>query len=454
MEARSLLFVLLLAFLACSSSVHGYGVQTHHPHALRYDGHAVYQVNLANEAQGHRFTKLFLSLEALLGNTERETIKDQLVLDIWPDYNIKIGPNIVNVNLPSEFEQRLKLMNISYSVIIPDLQKMIDREKLELLEVKERESLRSTHSLDDFFSTYRTYSDFVEWMDSLVTNYPNLVTSVNLGKTVEGNDILGMKITSTSNTKAPKPGIFYNGCQHAREWISPMTVAYIAYQLITGYGNSQTVTNMVDQFEWTIVPITNVDGYLWTQTTRLWRKNRRVNANSTCKGVDINRNWSYKWNTGGSSNAPCSDIYLGPSPFSEPENKALADWVGAHSNIVGYIDFHSYSQLYMTPWGWSTNLPADYNDQIALANEAVAAMGAVNGVQYEAGSVANIIYIASGGSLDWTYGASGVKYSFAIELRDTGQYGFLLPASQIVPQGQEAFAGVVAMAQYIQQNNN
>jgi carboxypeptidase A1 len=230
-----------------------------------------------------------------------------------------------------------------------------------------------------------------------------------------------------------------------------MTVAFIGYSLITGYNNNATVTQLVDQFEWTIVPITNVDGYLWTQTNRMWRKNRRVNANSSCKGVDINRNWSYKWNTGGSSPSPCSDIFLGPSPFSEPENNALAQWVGSHSNIVGYIDFHSFSQLYMTPWGWSTDLPKDYDAQIALANQAVAAMGSVNGVEYQAGSVANIIYIASGGSLDWTYGASNVKYSYAIELRDTGQYGFVLPASEIVPQGLEAFAGVVSMGEYLAQ---
>ena len=52
----------------------------------------------------------------------------------------------------------------------------------------------------------------------------------------------------------------------------------------------------------------------------------------------------------------------------------------------------------------------------------------------------------SGGSKDYTYGVLGVKYSFALELRDKGAHGFLLPASQIVPTAMETFQGITAMA--------
>ena len=52
---------------------------------------------------------------------------------------------------------------------------------------------------------------------------------------------------------------------------------------------------------------------------------------------------------------------------------------------------------------------------------------------------------ASGGSEDWTYGELGVKYSFSVELRDEGQYGFLLPADQIIPTGEETFEGLKAL---------
>ena len=53
---------------------------------------------------------------------------------------------------------------------------------------------------------------------------------------------------------------------------------------------------------------------------------------------------------------------------------------------------------------------------------------------------------AAGSSKDWAYGSVGVKYSFAVELRDTGRYGFLLPAAQIVPTGEEMFASLQTLA--------
>lgn len=48
---------------------------------------------------------------------------------------------------------------------------------------------------------------------------------------------------------------------------------------------------------------------------------------------------------------------------------------------------------------------------------------------------------ASGITVDWAYD-SGIKYAFSFELRDTGQYGFLLPASQIVPTAQETWMAI------------
>ncbi len=55
----------------------------------------------------------------------------------------------------------------------------------------------------------------------------------------------------------------------------------------------------------------------------MWRKNRRPNAGSSCVGTDLNRNFGFKWMTGGSSSEPCSDVYSGPVPDSELETKAI-----------------------------------------------------------------------------------------------------------------------------------
>ncbi len=58
---------------------------------------------------------------------------------------------------------------------------------------------------------------------------------------------------------------------------------------------------------------------------------------------------------------------------------------------------------------------------------------------------------ASGCSQDWAYGVLGVKYAFIMELRDLGDFGFLLPDDQIIPTGQETFAAIRALAAHLLQ---
>lgn len=73
-------------------------------------------------------------------------------------------------------------------------------------------------------------------------------------------------------------------------------------------------------------------------------------------------------------------------------------------------------------------------------------MAEVSGHYYTVGATANTLYPASGGFHDWTKGALGVKYSYVVELRDRGQYGFTLPASQIIETGQESMAFIKTIA--------
>ena len=103
---------------------------------------------------------------------------------------------------------------------------------------------------------------------------------------------------------------------------------------------------------------------------RLWRKTRSKTDVPLCYGADPNRNWDYKWCDGkvtsfhfnilnlycvcigGASHNPCSDTYCGRTPFSEIETLQVANFLTDHnSTLVHYINFHSYSQLWMTPWG-------------------------------------------------------------------------------------------------------
>jgi len=386
-------------------------------------GHRVLRFGLADDLDGERRLRLGAAVRAL-------------ELDLWAEH-----PEWADVQVPDVLLPHIDALNIPYTVMIEDLQALVDLERFSIQRAAN----------DSFFGGFRTLDEFNTFMATLAKQYPDLVTQITIGKSVEGRNINGIIITSQKKTTG-KVGIVYNGGQHAREWISPMTNAWIANQLVTLYGKDAQITNFVDNIEWTIIPVVNADGYVYTwSTNRMWRKNRRINKESWsgCVGVDINRNWEFHWNEGGASSNTCAEDYMGPKGFSEPEETALASYIKSRGNVLGYIDFHSYSQLWMTPWGYTSALPKNYPDLLEATKECVKALSAVYGTQYQYGNIATTIYPASGSSVDWTFGVANVTYSFAVELRDTGRYGFVLPPSEIAPTGEETFAAVRAMAAYI-----
>lgn len=169
-------------------------------------------------------------------------------------------------------------------------------------------------------------------------------------------------------------------------------------------------------------------------------------------GTDPNRNWNFHWSEAGSSPQACSDSYQGPSAASEVEVQIIQSYLCGIDKLAGYINFHAYSQLWMSPWGYTDKASPDEATQNALSAAAVAAIKSVHGTVYGYGPIATTIYPASGSSADYVYGVCGSKYAYGVELRDTGEFGFLLPPNQIIPSGEETYAGIVAMGQYINAN--
>ena len=122
-----------------------------------------------------------------------------------------------------------------------------------------------------------------------------------------------------------------DGGIHAREWISPATVTGILRDLVEHKENYANILSKLDIY---LLPLLNPDGYEYSRSTdRLWRKNRSHPERGRCAGVDLNRNFSYKWGGRGSSGKTCSEEFRGQRPLSEPESAALAK--------VGSISFSS-----------------------------------------------------------------------------------------------------------------
>nr|SVE75580.1 EOG090X00QE [Daphnia hispanica] len=186
------------------------------------------------------------------------------------------------------------------------------------------------------------------------------------------------------------------------------------------------------------MPVVNPDGYRYTfaaDGNRLWRKNRKPNLDSACIGTDMNRNFDFHWDEGGSSDLPCAETYNGGAAFSEIESQIIRDTIlGIANQTMVYLTVHSYGQYWLTPWGYTADLPANYDQLYDLAVRAVDKLTAVYGTQYTIGSSTNVLYINTGPSDDWAMGGAGIPYAYTIELRDTGKFGFELPAEYQVYQ--------------------
>ncbi|MER6357826.1 M14 family zinc carboxypeptidase [Streptomyces sp. NPDC001634] len=197
--------------------------------------------------------------------------------------------------------------------------------------------------------------------------HPGLTKVVSIGKTINGQDILALKLTKNAKKSkdGSKPSVLYLSNQHAREWITPEMTRRLMHYYLDNYSTNNRIKKIVDSTELWFVISANPDGYDYTfkgSGTRLWRKNLRdVNGDgviSTGDGVDLNRNFAYKWgyDDEGSSPNPTSETYRGAGPESEPETRALDNFEKRIRFRYG-INYHSAAELLLYGVGWQVATP-------------------------------------------------------------------------------------------------
>ena len=195
--------------------------------------------------------------------------------------------------------------------------------------------------------------------------------------TWEGRRCNAIKIANGNNSD--RPGVYFLGGVHAREWGNSDILIYFIEQIEKAYhantgltlgdknfsaSDIQTIVNTLDII---VFPQANPDGrnYSMTSADAMWRKNRRtISPNSDsgdCVGVDINRNYDFLWDFPNcfnpsapvhTSTDPCDhDVYHGPNAFSEPESRNVKWIFDNFKNIGFFIDVHSFGQDILYSWG-------------------------------------------------------------------------------------------------------
>lgn len=389
----------------------------------------------------------------------------KLHLNFWKDPS-RVGVP-VDIMVPSskhtQFEELLADRNLNYMITIHDVQKLIEERERPRTRTSADPSSFDRKMLDDSsdvpfydFQHYYPYEHMRLYMREIEKRFPEMAKVYTVGFTVENRPIEMIKIGYPLN-KRGKKSVWIDAGIHAREWPSSTTAIYFMQQLVSKYKSDPMITQYVNELNFYIVPLLNPDGHEYSRSSsdpeiRLWRKNRSPNSGTCrnrakcCMGVDLNRNFDFHWGETGASTDPCEEIFQGPQAFSEPEARAVRDFVLSHKNdIQAVITMHTYSQLWIHPYGHvRSSYPPDVDELHDTGMRAAAALSKVYGTKYKVGSGADTLYPASGGSDDWTKSKAGIKYVYLLELRpeDNVMDGFILEPRYILPTARETWEGV------------
>ncbi|MFJ7015494.1 M14 family metallopeptidase [Streptomyces albogriseolus] len=285
-------------------------------------------------------------------------------------------------------------------------------------------------------SRYHNYAEMTAEIDQRIAAYPSIMSKRVIGKSYQGRDIVAVKVSDNVGADEAEPEVLFTHHQHAREHLTVEMALYLLRELGAGYGGDARITKMVQEREIWIVPDLNPDGGEYdiaTGSYRSWRKNRQPNSGSSYVGTDLNRNWDYRWGCcGGSSGSTSSETYRGSAPESAPEVKVVADFVrsrvvGGVQQIKAGIDFHTYSELVLWPFGYTysdttTGMTADDHAAFKAVGQKMAASNGYTAQQ------SSDLYITDGSIDDYLWGAHKIfGYTFEMYPRSASGGGFYPP---------------------------
>merc|ERR1719150_1236689 len=296
----------------------------------------------------------------------------------------------------------------------------------------------------NFYSSWQGLDAQLAKVESLVASSGGIATIETAGQSLQGR---AMKIVRFRGA-GYSPGrtrIFVTFNIHAREWITGMSGVYAVENLIEKVKQD---SSYLDGTEVVLMPMANPDGFLHSTTsTRMHRKNMANSCSYRNRGVDLNRNFRSYWNQGGSSSDPCSDTYHGPSAASEPETKVI-ERVMKESQMTVYIDVHSYSQLIISSWGYTTRNHPRSAEYRQIGGKIQSAIRSAGGNTWREGPIAQTLYAASGGTTDTAADLGALGICFELRPGRWGGGGFAPPASDILIGARECFAGLTAAFDY------
>ncbi|XP_041451421.1 uncharacterized protein LOC111064995 [Drosophila obscura] len=345
------------------------------------------------------------------------------------------------------------------------------------------------------WNRYHTHDEIVQYLETMRMRHPQLVELIHIGRSYEGRPLIVVKIESKQSAasaanatatgyKRPKRkrksgqanAVFVEAGAHGLAWIGPATATWMISELLrlmkTSKNNEEL--ELIRNTTWYIMPVLNPDGYAYShEYDRFWKKSRsqhlarapgglldsamtwlqpKRGQDKVCHGVDLDRNWLYHWGKRGSSKAPCNEFYAGPAPFSEPETKAVSDFLmDQRTQIKLYISLQAYGQVVSYPVKTNSTFNSerldDFLDVAMVGTDGLRKKGSKS--RYKVDASNDLIEQRSGCADAFAAYEIGIPFSYTIQLADNGVHGYLLPSSAIEPTARDAFEIVSGMLDYI-----
>jgi carboxypeptidase T len=289
-------------------------------------------------------------------------------------------------------------------------------------------------------SGYHNDAEVRAQIDATIAAHPDLISRTTIGTSYEGRELWAIKISDNVGVDESEPEVLFTAGQHAREHLTVEMALYLIDELTGKYATDPRIKGIVDSREIWIIPDVNPDGSEYdiaSGTYRSWRKNRQPNVGTDAVGTDLNRNWGFKWGCcDGSSGIASLETYRGPSAFSAPETQVVRNFILSRvidgvQQIRAAIDWHSYSELILWPFGntranVTKGMTRDQHDTFEALGTS---MARTNGYTPEQSSD---LYITDGAIDDWLWGANGVfAFTFEMYPTDGGSSGFY-PPDQVI----------------------
>ena len=313
---------------------------------------------------------------------------------------------------------------------------------------------RLTAQIRDSFANgsmggFYTLNETFDLLHDFRIRYKTLISApIEIGRSFEGRPIFAFRVSDNADVDENELEVLYTSLHHAREPQSLMTLLYFIERLLQGYGKNAEITYLMRNRQMWFVPVVNPDGYVYNEQTNptgggLWRKNRSANSDGSL-GVDLNRNYGFKWGYDnlGSSPKPPDETYRGSAQFSEPEIRAIRDFVKSRKFVLT-LNYHSFRDMLIYPWGYKNEETA----QAPIFKEYAAWMTRIN--KYGIGTTWETLgYLTNGEADDWFYGDVQEKNRILSMTPEVGGFveNFWPPQNRIKPLAAENFQANLALA--------